>query len=206
MRADGRRSAALAALVTALILAPVAALVAWGTAGPVGLTDQDPRRPQRVDPIVQPSGRVVLEQAGSLPGLAAAIGAPDVAVLHRHRVARAQVVITMHDGLRRAVWRFAAPAGADPAAVRDDLTGGLREHAGLPAASASAGVSLLMTPAVRRPSPGAVPTMRAYYVHGRDVIRVDTYRVSGGADVATAFTETLNDQLAAFPADERDPG
>lgn len=206
MRADGRRSAAIAALVVTLILLPVAAWAAWDTAGPAELPDPDPRRPLRVDPLVQPAGRVVLEQIGSLRALAHAVGAPDIAALGRHRIGRVQTVITVRDGLRRAVWRFTPPAGAHPAAVRDDLTAELRRRAWLPAAAPNGGVAVLMTPAVRRPDPGAEPAMRGYYVRGRDVIRVDAYRVAGDGDIAAAFVETLDAQLAAFPADQPDAG
>ncbi|MGH3516418.1 MAG: hypothetical protein ACRDQ7_03185 [Haloechinothrix sp.] len=196
------------ALLVVLVAVPATAWAAWGSGDePIRerptatLPDPEPRRPARVDPLIDIPGRVVLNAEGP-PEAFSTVGALeelDADILASHDAAHVTVVVTARDGLRRGIWRFSVQDGAAPTPLKDSLDATHQSQGWVAGNSPSADVTVLMTPSVIEHIPGQTPTIRAHYVRGRDVIRVDTYS-TGNDDVVGPFNQLLSEQLAAFPA------
>lgn len=207
-----RARAALPAIgvSVALIVPPAAAWAIWGDGEHprvaeqrIALPDPEPRRPARVDPLVRPPGEVLLEDAGPVTRYAAtqALEKVDVALYLTGGVVRAQTITAQEGGLRMAVWRFTVNPDGDPAALKEAIDSYYRTRGWLSLPPSENRPAVLMTPSVAKDVPGQTPMLRAHYVLGDDLIRVDT-NAAGPEAPEPAFDRLLDTQLAAYPPSE----
>jgi hypothetical protein len=187
-----------ASVIAVLVLLSAVTLGAWvvrpdgpraSTAAPAG--DPTPRLPyveSAPDPLVTPPNPLVFEQAAAPVKFVGSgvLTDAEVSVLADNGVVQITGRITRDDkGTTLGVWRFttrADPRSALAAIDRLYENGGheLRptDHPGL---------------LVRQKD----TVFHGHYVRGHDVFRVEGY----GADIAPAFTELANGQLALTPAE-----
>lgn len=206
--ARARRAVSLAVALTALVAAPVAAWALWGSGEhprlasvAVTLPDPEPRRPGRIDPLIELPGTVVLKGNGPVTkfGASGALQESDVQLLATGGAVRAQAVIADDGPVRTSIWRFTLLDGADPAVLREALDG-YATTLGWLARPAPAEITVRQTPSVLRPIDGQRPVLRGHYLRGQDLIRLETSGPTGSL-VQTAFDQSLREQLTAFPAE-----
>lgn len=202
-----RAALPVVAVITGLLAAPTVAWAVWGSgehpriaATRVALADPEPRRPSRVDPIVEMPGSVILDDNGPVSryGATGALERIDVELLATGGVVRAQAMVTDEGPLRRSIWRFTVVPEGDPVILRDALDAFYATQGWLTREPAPGEPKVLMTPSVLRDIPGQTPMMRAHYVRDRDLIRVDTYGTDSEA-VEPVFNRLLAEQLAEYP-------
>lgn len=212
-RSRAREIAITVALLGTIIAPPAAAWAYWGdgsnprvAALPVTVADPDRRRPYRVrqpDPIVSVPGAVVLDEQG-LPEHLHAVGALSDAefdMVMSSGMARAQALSTTDGDLSRSIWRYTARDGADPSALLRRFDRFFQINGWASDDQAGGRVRVWLSPPQDLAGPDPSATIRAHYVRGRDLLRVEAHGKDRGS-VQAAWENLLTAQLDRFPADE----
>lgn len=212
-RARTRGTAVTAALLGALTAPPAAAWALWGdgtnprvAALPVTIPDLEHRRPYRVrqpDPIVAIPGAVVLDERGLPEHLHAlnALSDAEFDMVMSSGGARAQALSTRDGDLSRSVWRYTARDGAHPRTLLRRFDQFFRANGWEGSDRLGGRVRVWQSPQLDMAGPEPAATVRAHYVRGRDLLRVEAH----GKDpqsVEAALESLLTAQLARFPADD----